>query len=295
MKHLLTLGDYTKSEIINIINLASKIKKSPDKYKNRLGGNVLLMLFAKPSLRTRLSFETAMLKLGGHAIFYDIANSPLGKKESIEDGAAVSSLYVDIIMARLFEHEDIEKFAEYSRVPVINGLTNKFHPCQILGDLLTIKERFRDFNIKLAYLGDANNNVTHSLMYGCSKLGIDMQIACPKQKEFMPDNDMLKETKVKIVSVREAVKNADIIYTDSWRSYHIKESQIPKRMRVLKQFQVNEKNFNNKAYFMHCLPAKRGEEVTAEIIDGSRSIVLRQAENREHVQKSILLKLLKKS
>ena len=292
LKHLLTLRDFTTEEIHSFIDLAATIKKYPWWYKQKLRGKTLLMLFAKPSLRTRLSFETAMLELGGHAIFYDIATSPLGKKESIEDGARVSSLYVDAIMARLYEHETIEEFARYSSVPVINGLTNRFHPCQVLGDLLTIKEQFGHFNIKLSYVGDANNNVTHSLMVGCSKLGITMNIACPQKKEFMPEQWIAKETGVPVVSMKEAVKDADIIYTDTWQSYHIKDSAMKQRKKALMPFQVNQKHFNNKSYFMHCLPAQRGMEVTADIIDGERSLVLQQADNRKHIEKAILLKLI---
>ncbi len=291
MKHLLTLRDWSREEILAVIELAARVKKRPWWYRRKLKGKTLLMLFAKPSLRTRLSFETAMLELGGHAIFYDIATSPLGKKESIEDGARVSGLYVDFIMARLYEHETIEEFARYSPVPVINGLTNSYHPCQILGDLLTIKETFGHLNVRLAYLGDANNNVTHSLMIGCSKLGIPMTVACPRKKEFMPDARIMKETGVKVVSVQEAVKDADVIYTDSWQSYHIKDSAMKRRRRALMPFQVNKNNFNSTAYFMHCLPAKRGDEVTADIIDGERSLVLPQAANRKHIEKAILLKL----
>src|SRR3989344_3546752 len=163
-RHFLNFGDWTKAELLGMVHLATKMKKHPWWYGRALRNKTLLMLFAKPSLRTRLSFEVAMLELGGHAIFYDISTSPLGHKESIEDGARVSSLYVDAIMARLYEHEAIETFADHSRVPVINGLTNMFHPCQILGDFLTIKELFGRYNVKIAYVGDGFNNITHSMM-----------------------------------------------------------------------------------------------------------------------------------
>ena len=295
MRHFLTLKDYSSKELLYLIKLGRKIKISPGRYENRLAGKVLLMLFAKPSLRTRLSFEIGMLGLGGHAIFYDISTSPLGKKESIKDGAAVSTRYVDVVMARLYEHKDIEEFAEHSSVPVINGLTNKYHPCQALGDMLTIWEKFRTFNVKLAYLGDANNNVTHSLMYASKKLGVKMQIACPKSKEFMPDPKIVKETGVKVVSVAEAIKSADVIYTDSWRSYHIKDSRMKRRLKALKKYQVNSKTFGRKALFMHCLPAKRGEEVTDQVMDSPRSVILDQAYNRLPIEQAILLKLLRKA
>ncbi len=294
MKHFLTLKDFSSKELKSMISLGKRVKKYPGRYENKLKGKTLLMLFAKPSLRTRLSFEAGMLGLGGHAIFYDISTSPLGKKESIKDGAAVSTRYVDIVMARLYEHKDIEEFAKYSSSPVINGLTNSYHPCQALGDMLTIKEKLRSFNVKLAYLGDANNNVTHSLMYASKKLGVKMQIACPKSKEFMPNSKIVKETGVKVVSLKEALKGADVVYSDSWMSYHIKDSQMKRRLKALKKYQVNSKTFGRKALFMHCLPAKRGMEVTDEVMDSPRSVILDQAENREHIEKAIMLRLLRR-
>ena len=297
MKHLISLADMNKSEIIEIINLASLIKKNQSKYGNKLNGKTLLMLFAKPSLRTRLSFEIAMLKLGGHAIFYDIANSPLGKKESIKDFAKVSSRYVDAIMARLFEHKDMLELAKYSDVPIINGLDNSQHPCQILGDLLTIKEKLKRLNkLRICYLGDGNNNVTHSLIIACNKLGIDIVISCPDKKEFLPDKKVIDGDKYKYEKdPKKAVKDCDVIYTDSWMSYHIPESQKNKRVKILNPYQVNNKLFsiNKKALFMHCLPAGRGYEVTDDVIDSKRSIVYDQAKNRLWIQAAILLKLIK--
>jgi ornithine carbamoyltransferase len=293
IRHLLTLRDWTPDELVNVLTLALRMKKRPWWYRRAMKNKTLLMLFAKPSLRTRLSFETAMLELGGHAIFYDMATSPLGKKESIKDGAMVSELYVDAVMARLYEHKTIQEFAHYSNKPVINGLTNKYHPCQALGDFLTMHEMFGSFDIKVAYLGDGNNNVTHSLMLGCAKLGIKMDIACPAKKGFMPDSRIMKETGVRVTSVKKAVKGADIVYTDSWQSYHISDSEMDRRTRALKPFQVTRKVMPNDAYFMHCLPAKRGAEVTADVIDGNHSIILRQAENRKHVEKAILRVLVK--
>ncbi|MBI2106461.1 ornithine carbamoyltransferase [Candidatus Woesearchaeota archaeon] len=296
-KDLLSLADMSKDEILETISLAQKIKKSPKKYSSKLKNKVLLDIFEKPSLRTRLSFEVAMYQLGGHTIYYDLAGSPLGKgKESIEDTARVVSRYVDVIMARLYSQDDLVKLAKNSSIPVVSGLTDYEHPCQILGDLLTIKEKLGKFNIKIAYFGDAKNNVTHSLIFACSKLGIKLSIACPK--EMMPLNSVLKNSKdVEVTQdADKAIRNTNIAYTDSWMSYHIPKSEHNKRVKLLKKYQVNSNLMKKspKALFMHCLPASRGEEVTSDVIDSRRSIVLDQAENRLHVQKAILLKLLKK-
>ena len=291
MKHLLTLADWTSEELMKVIALALRMKAKPRKYERVLDGKRLLMLFAKPSLRTRLSFEAAMLELGGHAIFYDIATSPMGKKETVKDTARVSSLYVDAIMARLFEHETIEELARYATVPVINGLTDSHHPCQALGDFMTIWELFGRFDVHLTYMGDANNNVTHSLMLASEKLGAHMTVACPVSREFLPAKEVMRQTNARIVGVKE-LKKADVVYTDTWQSYQIPDKAMARRRRMLRPYQVNAKSFSSKAYFMHCLPAKRGEEVTADIIDGTRSVVLRQAENRKHIEKAILATLL---
>ncbi len=192
VNHLISMHDLDRRKIIRLLKLTKKIKKHPKKYKNKLEGKNLLMLFAKPSLRTRLSFEIAMLKLGGHAIFYDIANSTLGKKESIKDFALVSSRYFNCIMARVYEQKDLEELAKFSQVPVINGLSNREHPCQALSDLFTIKEKFgRLKKLDIAYIGDANNNVTHSLIIICNILGLDITISSPNKKEFLPDNSVI--------------------------------------------------------------------------------------------------------
>src|SRR3989338_2164167 len=297
MKHFLTLKGLTKKDLIKIIKKAVLIKKFPWRYSRSLKNKTLLMLFAKPSLRTRLSFETGMTQLGGHAIFYSINDSPLGEKETIYDTAAVASKYVDIIMARLYEHSDIEALACKSSVPVINALTNFSHPCQILGDLLTIIEKKgRPDNLKLVYAGDSNNNVTHSLMYGTSIMGIEMIVCCPKNKKFMPNPEVIKETQVKVVhNISDAFKGADIVYTDSWMSYHIPKHHKKLRMKILRHYQVTYSMMSKAkkdAIFMHCLPAQRGMEVTAEVIDGKQSVVIDQAENRLHVQKALMIWLL---
>lgn len=306
MKDLLTLKDLKKEEVLDIIEKAVEIKANPNRYSNTLARKTLFMIFEKPSLRTRVSFEVGMTQMGGHAIFYSIKDSPLGKKETIADTAKTASRHADIIMARLFEHKDMEEFAENSSIPVINALTDLFHPCQILADLMTIKERKGRFDLKLAYVGDGNNNVTHSLLYGASIVGMDIAIGCSADEQYKPQEKVLKEAKEiaektgsKIDFFHDAVQavsNADIVYTDSWMSYHIPEKEEAKRIKVLKPFQVNPKLMSyakRDAIFMHCLPAKRGHEVV-EVIDGKQSVVFDQAENRLHVQKAIMLKLLNK-
>jgi ornithine carbamoyltransferase len=300
MRHfdLLTLGNYSKKELMDLVDLAWETKRDKKKYSKSMDGKRMLMIFAKPSLRTRLSFETAMLEMGGHAIFYDLKESTLGKKESIKDFGKVVDGYVDIIMARLYSQKDLEKLAKWSEVPVINGLTDDYHPCQILGDLLTIKEKLGDFNgKKIVYVGDANNNVTHSLIQACWKLGIEIIISCPESKKYMPDKKEIGKAKYIFVgNPLEAVKDADVIYTDTWMSYQIKESEKKLRTKTLKKFQVNKKlmSVSSKAGFMHCLPAHRGDEVTSEVLDGNKSWVYEQAENRTFAEKAVILKLLGK-
>jgi ornithine carbamoyltransferase len=265
------------------------------------------MIFSKPSLRTRLSFEVGIRQLGGDTIFYQLSESTVGSKETIEDLAKTASCYVDAIMARLYSHDDLLKLAANSKVPVINGLTDFSHPCQALADILTILEKKRSSDgLRLVYYGDGSNNTCHSLLFACSRLGMHMIVACPKQKEFMPDPKVVlaaKEEAKKHHSHIEvmhdpysAAANADVIYTDSWMSYHIGPKEHARRVKALKKFRVDSEimDFADKnAIFMHCLPAQRGEEVTAEVIDGLQSVVFEQAENRLHAQKALLIRLLK--
>ena len=307
-KYFLDLSSLTEAEIISILDISDDIKRNPEKYSQEMKGKTLLMMFEKPSLRTRVSFETGMTQMGGHAIYYDISTSPMGKKESIEDTAKTSSRYVDIIMARLFKHEHIIKLAENADVPVINALTNFSHPCQILADLQTIREKKgRLKGLKLAYLGDSNNNVTHSLLYGCSIVGMHISVGCPEGQEYKPMKkvvDKAKEiaqrsgSKITITNnAKEAVKDADVVYTDSWMSYHIPEEQKEQRMKIFKPYQVNKELMSfakPDLIFMNCLPAIRGMEQTADVIDGPQSVVFDEAENRIHTQKALMLKLLGK-
>jgi ornithine carbamoyltransferase len=308
VKHLLTLKDLEAKEIQEVIDKAIEIKKSPENFVETLRNKTLLMIFAKPSLRTRVSFEVGMTQLGGHGIYYDIATSPMGKKESIADTAKTSSRYVDLVMARLFEHKDIKEFAENSSVPVINALTNFSHPCQILADLMTIQEKKGKLKgLKLTYFGDSNNNVTHSLLYGCSLVGMDIVVASPKGENFEPQRKVLRDAKefatdsgstVRVMhDANEAAENADVIYTDSWMSYHIAKEEEAERVKTFKPFQVNAELMSKAkpdAVFMNCLPAMRGFEQTADVIDGKQSIVFDEAENRLHAQKAVMLKLLGK-
>ena len=306
MKDLLSLRYWNKAMVDDLISHTYKIKKNPEKYSDTLKDKTMLMIFEKPSLRTRISFETGMTQLGGHAIFQDVKDAPLGEKESIEDTAKTSSRYCDVIMARLFKQEYLEILANNAKVPVINGLTDIFHPCQILSDLFTIYEKKKKFKgLKLGYVGDGNNNITHSLLLGCSIVGIDISVGCPdKYKPLWWVIDLAEKkakksgSKIEVINdAKKAVKDADIVYTDSWMSYHIPKTQEKERIKIFKPFQVNKglmKHAKNNAIFMNCLPAMRGYEQTADVIDGKQSIVFDQAENRLHMQKTIILELLRK-
>jgi len=304
--NLISLKDLAKKDILRLLDKAADIKKDPDKYSGLMKGKSMLMIFQKPSLRTRVSFEVAMTQLGGHAIYSDSDSMPLGSKETISDTAKVASRFCDIIIARLFEHAELEELGKYSDVPVINALTNRSHPCQILADLLTIKEKKKTTGIKVAYLGDSNNNITHSLIYAAAILGFELSIACPVEHSPQPGilkvaKELAKKTGAKIEVVHnaeKAVKNADVVYTDSWMSYHIPREDMADRVKIFKPFQVTTylmRKAKKNALFMNCLPAMRGYEQTAEVIDGKQSIVFDQAENRLHMQKAIILFLMGKS
>ncbi|MFH0876393.1 MAG: ornithine carbamoyltransferase [archaeon] len=306
MKDIVSLVNWNNKDILGLISHATEIKKNPENYSDKLKNKTMLMLFEKPSLRTRVSFEVGMTQLGGHAIYMDTKDSPFGEKESIADTAKAASRYCDIIMARMFKQESIEGLASNATVPVINGLTNTFHPCQILSDLFTIYEKKGNLKgLKLCFVGDGNNNITHSLLLGCSITGMDISVGCPK--EFMPQQWIIKiaeenakksGSKIEILNdAKKSVENADIVYADSWMSYHIPKEQKEERINIFKPFQVNKQlmsHAKNDAIFMNCLPAMRGYEQTAEVIDGPKSIVFDQAENRLHMQKAIILKLLDK-
>jgi len=306
MKHITSLIDWDSEMILDLISTASEIKKNPHNYCDALKNKTMLMIFEKPSLRTRVSFEVGMTQLGGHAIFMDIKDSPLGDKESVSDTAKASSRFCDIIMARMYKQKDIMELANNATVPVINGLTDTFHPCQILSDLLTIKEKKNKLKgLKLSFLGDGNNNITHDLILGCAAVGMNISVGCPKalmSQKWVLDI-ALKKAKIsgsKIILTndpKKAAMNADIVYTDTWMSYHIPKKEKEKRIKLLKNYQVNKeimKKAKINSIFMNCLPAMRGYEQTADVIDCKQSIVFDQAENRLHMQKAIILKLLGK-
>lgn len=303
--HLLTLlePDWSRERIEALVERAASIKADPESQRSALAGRTLLMLFAKPSLRTRVSFEVGMTQLGGHAIWYSTADSPLGAKETMADAARVLSRYVDIVMARLFEHADLVELADHSDVPIINALTNLAHPVQVLSDLLTIHEhKGKRDGLTLAYLGDANNNVTHSLISGCARVGIGLRVGCPNDPAYRPQGTV--EAAAREIASAEltitddasvAVRGADIVYTDSWMSYHIDAAEAATRRAQLQPYQVDGSLMAQaapEAIFMNCLPALRGDEQTAEVIDGPQSVVFDQAENRLHLQKALMLELL---
>ncbi len=292
--------------VLELIKHSSAIKKNPENYSDVLHNKTLLMIFEKPSLRTRVSFEVGIIQLGGYAVVMETRDTPFREKESISDTAKASSRYCDIIMARLYKQEDIEELAENATIPVINGLTDTFHPCQILSDLFTIQEKKKKLKgLKLSFIGDGNNNITHDLLLGCSAVGIDISVGCPK--ESVPQKwivDIAVEKAKKNISnveisndAKKAAANADIVYADTWMSYHVPKSEKEARIKLFQPYQVNEELMSlakKDAIFMNCLPAMRGYEQTAEVIDGKQSIVFDQAENRLHVQKAIMLKLLNK-
>ena len=295
---LLTLNELESKEINNIIDLAIDLKKEQKKGKEKplLQNKTLAMIFEKPSTRTRVSFETGMFQLGGHALTLSPNDLQLSRGESIADTAKTLSRYVNVVMARVYDHKSLETFARNSSIPVINGLSDSFHPCQILADLMTIKEHKKNLKkIKIAWIGDGNN-VCNSLILGCAKLKIKLSVAIPDGYE--PDFDVIKEGKdAEILEVSDnpevAVKDADVVMTDTFVSIHNTNSDRVKKF--LPKFQVNQSLMNKAkkdAIFMHCLPAKRDQEVTSDVIDGSHSVVWDEAENRLHVQKALLVHLL---
>jgi len=293
-KDLLSLQELDRKELHHVIDLGIKLKSKRGTNKLLLKNKTLAMIFQKPSTRTRVSFETGMFQLGGHAINLSISDIQLSRGESIEDTARTLSRYVDFVMARVYEHEIVENLAKNSLIPVINGLSNSFHPCQILADFMTIKERKKKFDgLKISWVGDCSN-VFNSLIYGCTKLGISLSIATPKV--YGPTKNIIAESKKKIdiqifSDPLKAVKDADVIMTDTFVSIHHNHNRIKK---FLPKFQVNSslmKNGKKDAIFLHCLPAKRGSEVTKSVIDGPQSAVWDEAENRLHTQKALLLSL----
>ncbi|MCQ9207138.1 MAG: ornithine carbamoyltransferase [Omnitrophica bacterium] len=299
-KDLISIKDLTRQEIMGLFNVAKSLKKNPLSKNASLAGKSLALVFQKPSNRTRVSFEVGVFQLGGNAIYLGPDEVKLGVRESFKDAAKVLGRYADGIVARTFSHDDVVNMAKFSSAPVINGLSDLLHPCQGLSDLFTIEEIFGKKKIKIAFVGDGNN-VLHSLLIGSSILARDIHIATPKGSE--PDSGILNEakkyaakSKSKIIvgnDPKKCVEQADIIYTDVWVSMGEKSKKVD--METFKAFQVNEELLTcakKDVLVMHCLPAHRGEEITDAVMDSKSSIVYDQAENRLHVQKAILLKLL---
>ena len=296
-KDLLTGDEISTKEFLELIDFSIKLKEENKTVKGKqlLENKTLAMLFEKPSTRTRVSFETGIKQLGGHTIILSLNEMQHSRGESVEDTAKTLSGYVDGIVARVYEHSFIEDLAKHATVPVINGLSNSYHPCQTLADFMTIKEHKKKFkDLKIAWIGDGNN-VCNSLIFGCSKTQTEIVIATPKG--FEPSSEVVKKasenTTIDLTTDPEsAVKDADIVMTDTFTSIHTSD---PKRTeKFLPSFQVNEylmEKAKNDAIFMHCLPAKRDQEVTSAVIDGSQSVVWDQAENRLHSQKALLSSL----
>ncbi|HEX6294756.1 MAG TPA: ornithine carbamoyltransferase [Nitrososphaeraceae archaeon] len=305
-KHILSLQDLDLKEIISILDFAAILKKENKMGLSRklLEGKTLGMVFQKPSTRTRVSFEIGMFQLGGHAIYLGINDMQLSKGETIEDTARTLSLYLDCLMARVYDHHDLEKLSKYSSIPIINGLSDLFHPCQILADLLTIREYKKKFNgLNLAWIGDGFN-VCNDLLIGCAKTGINITAACPsgyEPPEWIVNISKEEGTKTgSIIKVTnepiDAVQEADIVATDTFVSLGKDNEKIIRETVFIPKYQVNSeliKHAKDDAIFMHCLPAKRGQEVTSDVIDGKLSVVWTEAENRLHVQKALLCLLIR--
>ena len=300
MKHFLHISDYSESELWKILNLAKDLKQ---KFHNRedykpFHNKSLAMIFAKPSARTRVSFETGFEWMGGHALFLGPDDIGIGKREAIKDISRLFSRYNDVIMARLFDHEHIIELAEYSTIPVINGLTDYNHPCQIMTDIFTVWEHLGELDKpKIVYMGDGNN-IVHSWLHLAMRVPMNFVCCCPE--DYTPDQTTLNnavDSKISNVEIshtpNEAIKNADVVYTDVWASMGQKEEALH-REKVFSNFQVNEAlmaSSGKETLFMHCLPAERDREVTDGVMEAEYSIVFDQAENRMHIQNAIMVYL----
>ena len=299
MKHLLKLMDLSQVEIAEILNLADQLKyeKKNEIEHHLLKGKTLGMIFQKSSTRTRVSFEVGMADLGGHALFLSSRDLQIGRGEPVEDTARVLSRYLDGIMIRTFEQKEVETLAEYGSIPIINGLTDYCHPCQVLADLMTIREHKGMLKgKKLCYIGDGNN-MANSLIVGCIKMGMSVAIGCPDN--YQPDAEIMKWAKENgdflcTSDIFEAAKDADAIYTDVWASMG-QEGEAEERQKVFKTYQVNSelmKVAKPDAMVLHCLPAHRGEEITAEVLEAHANEIFDEAENRLHAQKAVLVKCM---
>lgn len=304
MKHFISIHDITRDEFNGLMDLAIKLKKEQKAgiKHHILEGKTLGMIFTKSSTRTRISFEVGMYQLGGHPMYLNANDMQLGRGESIYDTANVMSRFVDGIMIRTYAHQDVLDLAKYGTVPVINALTDYLHPCQAMADLMTVYEHKGKLEgLKLAYVGDGNN-VAHSLLYACAKAGMNMSVATPAGYECAAEvvenaKADAKETGAEIFITNdpaEAVKNADVVCTDTWVSMG-QEAEKAERRKIFADYQVNAELFGkaeDDAIFIHCLPAYRGYEVTEDVIDGPRSVIFDEAENRLHAQKAVLATLM---
>ena len=302
-KDFVSIRDFSPQEIQDLLLLGRQIKAYPDVYSEALKGKTLAMIFEKPSLRTRVTFDVGIQQLGGFSLYLSPAEINLGQRESVYDVAKNLERMVQCIMIRTFAHAIVEQMAEYAGIPVINGLTDYSHPCQAMGDFLTMWEvKGRLEKLKVAFVGDGNN-VAHSLLFAGAQLGADVVVATPpgyepKANAISWASERAKDTggSCRITNhAKEAVAAADVVYTDVWASMG-QETDAAKRHNVFRNYQVNSELFacaKRDAIFMHCLPAHRGEEVTNDVIDSPRSVVFQQAENRLHIQKAIMLELMK--
>jgi len=303
-KHLLTLLEFSNKELLALLSLGAKVKKTPARWKKALAGKSLAMIFEKSSTRTRVSFEVGMTQLGGHALYLNGNELQLGRGETVSDTAQVLSRFVDGVMIRTFSHQTVEELANKAGIPIINGLTDTHHPCQALADLMTIQEEFKRLKgLQIVFVGDGNN-VAHSLMIAAAKTGAHFKLVCPPGYEMDPAVVRMAETEASKTGsrletthdVQGSVKGAHAVYTDVWTSMG-QEAEKAKRLAAFQGYQVNEALMkeSSQAVFLHCLPAHRGEEVSAGVIDGARSRVWDEAENRLHAQKAVLLTLMAKS
>ena len=299
MKHLLKLQDLNKSEILDLLNLADQLK-----YETKHGiehhllkGKTLGMIFQKSSTRTRVSFETGMYQLGGQALFLSNRDLQIGRGEPVQDTARVLSRYLDGIMIRTFEQKEVEDLAKYGSIPIINGLTDYCHPCQVLADLMTIREHKKSFDgLKFCFIGDGNN-MANSLIIGAITMGMECAIACPD--DYKPDAEIMKWASENgkftcSSNIIECAKDADVLYTDVWASMG-QEQEKAEREKIFKDYQINNDvlaTAHNDAMVLHCLPAHRGEEITAEVFETHADEIFDEAENRLHAQKAVLVKLL---
>ncbi|MBC8358237.1 MAG: ornithine carbamoyltransferase [Candidatus Aminicenantes bacterium] len=304
LEDFISIHDLTVYEFSQILDLTQKIKDNPQRFQNKLKDKILAMIFQKPSLRTRMTFEVGMLQLGGEAVYLSPSDIQIGTRETAYDVGKNLERWVNAIMIRAFAHQDVIDLAKASRIPVINALTDLLHPCQAMADFFTLKEKAKDLtSLKLAYIGDGNN-VCHSLLFAAAKAGSKMSVATPPG--YKPDSEIVKqaeedgkETGASFLitdNPSEAVEDADAVYTDAWASMGQEEEKVD-RAKIFSSYQVNKElmaKAREDTVFMHCLPAHRGEEVTDDVLDSPRSIVYDQAENRLHVQKIIMLLLLEK-